>query len=79
MCVYHGNIWFCALVKQVACLRQRVVGAGVADQFMLLQERESLLIVRGFDPSAQITQGVLPMNASFAGSLVDLLFGIFYL
>ena len=68
---------FCGLVKQVACLRQRVVAVGVADQFVLLQEREGLLIMRGFDPTAQIAQAVVSVDAGFAGCLIDLRFGVF--
>ena len=49
-----------ALVEQCASSSECVVAVWVADEFVLLQEREGLLPVGRVDPQAQLFEGVLP-------------------
>ena len=65
------------LVEQVAGFGERVVSVRVANEFVLLEEREGLLLLGRFEPAAQVPEGVLPVDAGFAGRFVDTFRGVF--
>ena len=68
--VWVDHVYYLVLVEQVAGGGDRVVGVRVADEFVLLQERKSLLVLRGFDPQPQFLEAVLSVDAGFTGGFV---------
>ena len=70
---------FFELVEEVLGGRYLVVGAGVADEFVVSEEGKCLLGLRRFDPAAEVFECMLAVDTGFAGGFINAFLGVLIL